>query len=838
MPPLTFNQQSKPIDWSAIDLKKKKPKISDIAAGVPKLFVEAKEAASTLLRPVPTTKEIEAQKMQSLTPKAIMEEKTKIALGSGSIPLSTKPELFVNDQEKYFALPFGGAAGTVKKVGGKVSREFASYVKSVAKEFAERKQSILSGAQEIDPLIKDVRLGGSYGKGAAKESSDIDLEFSYDGTPPEGLSEKLAGQFSLGGGMADAGVVSAKAALKAFKGFKDYTTVVLDKVAALGKSTMAEGHINSIINNVSGTKGIPQRELSLYTQALFDSSKNGKVNVQEFADNVHSKLLKLTNDQGIKINEYGNRQQRSVYRMTNLPESERTNVNSSSYREVVYETPIKTSAGHSGLDTGNYFAHVRRQDIGDKMSSTELPLGGKLWTKIPPTRQIIEVQSDLMQKGRLENENIRAGNLPGAERAKEIANLEPYRNTWYQPVIRSEVNQAAKDGIEKIHVPSGQTAMNIEGLGGVDSIDRWYEGRTFWSSNRTNLTPDTLKVGDEAYQAGARDQSDAWIITDVLGEGKFKAVPKQTLMKAADEMGISPDQLLKNPVQHRDTGRWAEEFDISGKVDTSDPVYKFYEDEIGKFLQKNYGAKQITDEFGNKWWELDVPKESAKKPVQMFGKTNIQTLVGGALATLTGAALLKPRDAQAANLTPEEYIQLTNDYRQENGLQPLKQNDKLTKAANEKLKSMIKEGYFSHTSPGGKDAGNFIAESGYSTPEGGTKVGENLSRAYNDNWDTMEEWKKSESHNANLINPNYTEIGMAEAMGEWEGKPAMFIVQMFAEPIRSAPTLFQSINEQVDKILKEQSGKESFFKKASMSLKIIPLTGIDTKVKTTTPMKI
>jgi len=88
-------------------------------------------------------------------------------------------------------------------------KNFTKYVKDVYGEFISKKQDILKSAQSIDSNIIDVELGGSYGKLKPTPDSDIDLEFKYNGNPPENLYEELAGVYELGGGFADAGVVKA-----------------------------------------------------------------------------------------------------------------------------------------------------------------------------------------------------------------------------------------------------------------------------------------------------------------------------------------------------------------------------------------------------------------------------------------------------------------------------------------------------------------------------------------------------------------------------------------------------------------------------------------------------
>jgi len=62
----------------------------------------------------------------------------------------------------------------------------------------------------------------------------------------------------------------------------------------------------------------------------------------------------------------------------------------------------------------------------------------------------------------------------------------------------------------------------------------------------------------------------------------------------------------------------AESFDISGKVDTNNPIYKFYEKEVQKYLNK-FGGKRIVDDKGVSWIEVPINKEMAKMPVEAFG---------------------------------------------------------------------------------------------------------------------------------------------------------------------------------------------------------------------------
>lgn len=200
-----------------------------------------------------------------------------------------------------------------------------------------------------------------------------------------------------------------------------------------------------------------------------------------------------------------------------------------------------------------------------------------------------------------------------------LKKLTDYRNTWHERVIREEIKQAAKDGKTKLQFPTGETAMKIEGLGeqnhwSVGDSSARYNGGAHLDMEKYK----SLKPGDQVMQS----PTDAWIITDVLGDGKFKAVSKS---------GVSNDLAYFNDaygttkgVKKLPDGNYyqpndAETFDISGKVDTENPIYKFYEKEVQKYLKNKYGGKVITDPQGVKWIEVDIKPEMKKLPIEAFG---------------------------------------------------------------------------------------------------------------------------------------------------------------------------------------------------------------------------
>ena len=310
------------------------------------------------------------------------------------------------------------------------------------------------------------------------------------------------------------------------------------------------------------------------------------------------------------------------------------------YGEIVYQSPIKTSAGEVHFpisyernnvfgkveqDFSNYFFHIRYEDMAD----------GK-------TRKIIETQSDLMQKRTFEAERglsiYNGKKLTKQEietREQGLKNLSAYESN--DPLaqlrtFREEVKRAAKDGKDTILIPSGDTAMKIEGLG---ASKRWTD------KDGIQLLTAELKTGKEIRVAGTDGEN--WIITDVLGDGKFKAVPKGRLMNKEDFIkygGENPIELNGQYISKNDTT--IETHDISGKVDTKHFVYKLNEEAIPREARKmGLQVKGKIKEGQGEYWKIKVPKERGKLPVSAFGKTDIGTMlgVGGSLA---GAAVAAP----------------------------------------------------------------------------------------------------------------------------------------------------------------------------------------------------
>lgn len=131
-----------------------------------------------------------------------------------------------------------------------------------------------------------------------------------------------------------------------------------------------------------------------------------------------------------------------------------------------------------------------------------------------------------------------------------------------------------------------------------------------------------------------------------------------------------------------------------------------------------------------------------------------------------------------AAIVPQALVDLSNQNRQENALAALRVNLFLQNAAQMKAEDMAAKGYFSHNSPAGDTPWDWIEKAGYKF----NYAGENLAVNFFDSSDAVKAWMASPGHRANILSKNYTEIGVGWALGRYEGREAVFIVQMFGAP--------------------------------------------------------
>lgn len=147
------------------------------------------------------------------------------------------------------------------------------------------------------------------------------------------------------------------------------------------------------------------------------------------------------------------------------------------------------------------------------------------------------------------------------------------------------------------------------------------------------------------------------------------------------------------------------------------------------------------------------------------------------------------------NLTATELLQDTNAERTTHNQDPLKLSTKLSVAAQTKANDMATRDYWSHDTPDGDKPWRFIKNSGYQY----FAAGENLAYGFTDSDDAVTGWMNSREHRANLLSPDFREVGfgiVAADNFQGHGKTTL-IVAMYGEPAVLGASDFSSSSTDV-----------------------------------------
>lgn len=264
---------------------------------------------------------------------------------------------------------------------------------------------------------------------------------------------------------------------------------------------------------------------------------------------------------------------------------------------------------------------------------TEGELFKLLQSQQPKTRRILELQSDLFQKGR-DVEDLIKGNIKNTKEvtfeeyneAKEkgkqiivsesgdkgyeykgniyelayenekivpvvqITNKEQNQflqllnkdNNWVTFFIKSIIQDSAKKGYEKVLFPTGNTASKVEGHETLEEFKKQKEDR---------IKQLEKQKATDFYQETEGKFAGMWL-------GKDKPYKDKRFAEASFDNEINQ---LKQEL---------ERVEVEG-FGALKPIYNFYENTVTNILKKNgYNPVEITDEHGNSWYEVVVPKST------------------------------------------------------------------------------------------------------------------------------------------------------------------------------------------------------------------------------------
>jgi uncharacterized protein YkwD len=180
---------------------------------------------------------------------------------------------------------------------------------------------------------------------------------------------------------------------------------------------------------------------------------------------------------------------------------------------------------------------------------------------------------------------------------------------------------------------------------------------------------------------------------------------------------------------------------------------------------------------------LQLPTKQIEPKVVMPGgvrKPTVNTIDAGVL----------PSDY---SLTRTGIIAQTNSERSKNAKTKLTENKALDRSAQVKAEDMLKRQYFAHEAPDGRTVSDLVDDQGYAY----LKIGENLALGnFASDADVVTAWMNSPGHRANILDGQYTEIGVGVARGLYEGHTVYFAVQHFGRPRSACPSVQSNLISQ------------------------------------------
>ncbi len=180
-----------------------------------------------------------------------------------------------------------------------------------------------------------------------------------------------------------------------------------------------------------------------------------------------------------------------------------------------------------------------------------------------------------------------------------------------------------------------------------------------------------------------------------------------------------------------------------------------------------------------------VPVETTTSAaVEKPTETTTSAVVEKPTETTTSAAVEKPTETTTQSQTSnnpsvnksieQQVLDLVNKERTSNGLSPLTLNAEVSKVAQMKSEDMRDKNYFSHTSPTYGSPFDMLKKFNVKY----TYAGENIAKGQKTPEAVVNAWMNSEGHRANILNPNYTQMGIGYALkGSTPYWTQMFIKQ-------------------------------------------------------------
>ena len=229
---------------------------------------------------------------------------------------------------------------------------------------------------------------------------------------------------------------------------------------------------------------------------------------------------------------------------------------------------------------------------------------------------------DDIELSRKEFENETNQSLPKDLRATQNHFLQLLNkdNNWVTFFVKSIVQDSAKKGYEKVLFPSGNTASKVEGHTTLEEFKKQKEDR--------------IKQIDKGFEETIQKLKDFYLedVRYIKKDGKFfkqnapyvKSIEIQE-KEFADVINIKSQKTKENiEIEKNQIQEELKKLETEG-FGALKPIYKFYEENVRNILDNLVGGNKndrkkgiyklplITDEYGNTWNEVEIKEENKEE---------------------------------------------------------------------------------------------------------------------------------------------------------------------------------------------------------------------------------
>ena len=216
-----------------------------------------------------------------------------------------------------------------------------------------------------------------------------------------------------------------------------------------------------------------------------------------------------------------------------------------------------------------------------------------------------------------------SGNILNQPTSNQFLQLLNKDNNWVTFFIKSIIQDSAKKGYEKVLFPSGNTASKVEGHTTLEEFKKQKEDRIKELESYGKILEDNKDLYQKSGNSFTVGMSTKLPLSlNTISGNTFEEAKNNALEKYKTEIAQLKQEL--------------ERVDAEG-FGALKPIYNFYENVVTSILKKQFGkenVKTITDEYGNTWNELTINQVRDLSNVmlqrneanQIIGQANIKAM--------------------------------------------------------------------------------------------------------------------------------------------------------------------------------------------------------------------